>query len=536
MQTSRRWRCAGGVVNLKPNQETDMTAALVRAKWIVTGVRDRHTPEMVSDAALVHEHGKVLAVGAFDEMRQRYPHAPVTQHPQHMLLPGFVNSHHHVGLTPLQLGSPDYALELWFASRMSARNVDIHLDTLYSAFEMIASGITTVQHIHGWMRGSLEQVHGASSAVLYAYRRIGMRASYCYAVREQNRLVYEDDAAFCARLPSDIGVPLAEHLKQASLSLADHMKLYAMLRDENASHALTRIQLAPANLHWVTDDGLMTLVERAKADDVPMHMHLLETVYQKEYARRRTGTTAVKHLHKLGALGPWMTLGHAVWLTAEDVELVAHHKTCVCHNCSSNFRLRSGVAPINELEKRGVTIGMGLDEAGINDDRDMLLEMKLALRAHRVPGMDDDVPTCPQVLRMATEHGALTTAFRGQIGRLEPGLQFDAVAIDYHAATYPFQDDDIPPLDALIQRANTRHVDTVYVGGDPIYAKGRFKYVDRDKVLGEIAEQLSRPRTPDEAKRRQLSQAVFPHVKNFYAHYLDDEPARQPFYAPSARG
>src|SRR5262245_7145862 len=132
----------------------DMTTALVRAKWIVTGVQDRHTPRIVDDGALAHEHGKVLAVGPFDEMRQRYPNAPVTQFPQHVLLPGFVNSHHHVGLTPLQLGSPDHALELWFASRMSARDVDLYLDTLYSAFEMIASGITTVQHIHGWRRGS----------------------------------------------------------------------------------------------------------------------------------------------------------------------------------------------------------------------------------------------------------------------------------------------------------------------------------------------------------------------------------------------
>ncbi len=513
-----------------------MTAAMVGAKWIVTGVRDRYAPEILADAALVHEHGKVLAVGAFDEIRVRYPDAPVTLHPQAMLLPGFVNSHHHVGLTPLQLGSPDYALELWFASRMSGRSVDMYLDTLYSAFEMIASGITTVQHIHGWMLGGFETVHDASSAVLRAYRSIGMRASYSYAVREQNRLVYEDDAKFCASLPVDIGAPLAQHLKNSALTFDEHMKLYTMLREENAGHALTRIQLAPANLHWVTDGGLMALVERAKADDVPLHMHLLETVYQKEYARRRTGTTAVKHLYKLGALGPSMTLGHAVWMTEEDVELVTHTKTCVCHNCSSNFRLRSGVAPLNALEKRGVTVGMGLDEAGINEDRDMLLEIKLALRVHRVPGMnDDDVPSCPQVLRMATEHGAKTTAFRGQIGRLDPGMQFDAVAIDYQAATYPFQDEDIPPLDALLQRATQKHVDTVYVGGDPIYAQGRFKYLDRDKVLGEIAELLSKPRTPEEEKRRCLSQAVFPHVKDFYANYLDGAHKSEPFYAPSAR-
>lgn len=513
-----------------------MPQALVRAKWIVTGVTDRHTPDLISDGGLVHENGKVLAVGRFADMAAAYPDAPVTHHARHMLLPGFVNSHHHVGLTPLQLGSPDHALELWFATRLSSRDVDAYLDTLYSGFEMLASGITTVQHIHGWMRGGYEGVHAASSAVLKAYQALGMRASYCYAVREQNRFVYEDDAAFCARLPSDIGVPMAEHLKQSTMSFADHMTLYTQLQAENAGQTLTRIQLAPANLHWVTDEGLMAMVERAQADQVPMHMHLLETAYQKEYARRRTGTTAVKHLHKLGALGPWLTLGHAVWLDEEDVDIVSHTMTCVCHNCSSNFRLRSGVAPVNALAQRGVTIGLGLDEAGINEDRDMLQEMRLALRAHRVPGLDEDeVPSCPQVLRMATEHGAQTTAFRGQIGKLEVGRLFDAVAIDFEGAMWPYQDEDIPPLDALIQRATTRHVDTTYVGGDPVYAQGRFKYVDRDKVLGQIAEMLSRPRTPDEEKRRWLSKAVFPHVKDFYATYLDAEPARAPFYAPSSK-
>jgi len=67
------------------------------------------------------------------------------------------------------------------------------------------------------------------------------------------------------------------------------------------------------------------------------------------------------------------------------------------------------------------------------------------------------------------------------------------------------------------------------------HAQGRFKYVDRDKVLADIAEHLSRPRSAAEEQRRRLSKAVFPHVRNFYAHYLDGEPERQPFYAPSSR-
>ncbi len=512
-----------------------MADIILHARWLVTGVQDRHTPLIIDDGAVLARDGVIVATGKLEEMKKLSPDADVRSYPKHAILPGFVNSHHHVGLTPLQLGSPDYALELWFAGRMPARRIDLYLDTLYSAFEMIASGVTTVQHIHGWMPGGYDVIHGAASKVLDAYRNIGMRASYCYAVREQNRLVYEDDEAFCARLPGELGPELSAYLKAQAMPFADFLKLFDELTAANKGQRLTRVQLAPANLHWCSDESLLALHEKANAANVPMHMHLLETAYQKEYARRRTGKTAVRHLHDLGILSPRMTLGHSVWMTEEDVEIAAHTGTCICHNCSSNFRLRSGIAPLNAFEKKGLTVGMGLDEAGINEDRDMLQELRLVLRAHRVPGMDDDdVPSCPQVLRMATEHGGMTTAFGKEIGRLEEGRFLDAVLINWDTATFPYQDADIPMLDALMQRAKTNAVDAVYIDGELVYADGRFTKIDRNAVLNEIADVLAKPRTPEEVARRDLGRAVFPHVKAFYDGYLPEEPGK-PFYDQSSR-
>lgn len=512
-----------------------MAELIVQARWVVTGIEDRHTPIVVDDGAVLSRDGVIVATGQLDDMRRLAPAGELRKYPDHAMLPGFVNSHHHVGMTPLQLGSPDHALELWFASRMPARRLDLTLDTLYSAFEMIASGITTVQHIHGWMAGGYEAIHGGSTKALNAYRAIGMRASYCYAVREQNRLVYAADEDFCASLPEPLGAKLLTHLKSQSMPFEHFLRLFDQLSDENAGQALTRIQLAPANLHWCTDDGLIALNEKARARGVPMHMHLLETVYQKEYARRRTGTTALRHLYDLGILGPHMTLGHGVWLNGEDIEIVADTGTCICHNCSSNFRLRSGLAPLNAWEAKGINVGMGLDEAGINDDRDMLSELRLALRVHRTPGMDDDdVPTCAQVVKMATEAGGMTTSFGAEIGRLDPGRFFDASLINWTKATYPFQDPDIPMLDALVQRAKTGAVDAVFINGEIVYEDGRFKKIDRDAVLAEIADILGKPRSPEEVERRELGLAVFPHVKKFYEGYLSDEPLK-PFYAASSR-
>jgi len=511
-----------------------MTVEITTARWIVTGVSDTGEPDIIEDGALAFDDGVVLAVGSSSAIQTVYPDAPVTTHPNHLIMPGLVNSHHHIGLTPLQLGAPDYPLELWFAARLAMRKIDPYLDTLFSAFEMISSGVTTVQHIQGWAMGNFDQVVASASGVLKAYDDIGMRVSYCYAVREQNRFVYEADEDFCRRLPADVARAMAAHFAKQTLQFDDFMQLFDVLVAQSDTPR-AHIQLAPANLHWMSDDGLLAIQEKSTRAGVPMHMHLLETAYQKEYAYQRTGTTAVKHLEKLGLLGPHLTLGHGVWMTQEDIEICAGTGTCICHNCSSNFRLRSGVLPLMELQKRGMTVGMGMDEAGINDDRDMLQEMRMALTVHRVPGMNPaDVPSPARVLRMATEHGGLTTAFGTQIGRLEPGRRMDAVVLDYGTATYPFQDPDIAPLDAMIHRAKIKDVAAVMIEGRTVYKDGQFTMIDRDAVLAQIAEALSKPRDEEEQERHWLREQVFPVVEDFYAGYLQTTAGRTPFYKASS--
>ena len=512
-----------------------MTVEITSARWIVTGAKNATEPDIHEDAALAHEDGLILAVGPAATIRAAYPGAVETRYGNHLMMPGLVNSHHHLGVTPLQHGAPDFALELWFAARLTMRDIDPMLDTLYAAFEMISTGVTTVQHIQGWAPGTYDEVLASASGVLEGYRAVGMRVSYCYAVREQNRFVYEADEDFVRRLPPHLAGPMAEIFARQKMTFPEFMALFDALTAAN-TNPRARIQLAPANLHWMTDDGLLAMKERSDASGMPMHMHLLETAYQKEYARRRTGTTAVKHLEKLGILGPKLTIGHGVWMTEEDIEICAGTGTCVCHNCSSNFRLRSGVLPLMELQKRGMTVGMGMDEAGINEDRDMLQEMRMALTVHRVPGMDHaDVPTPTQVLRMASEHGAMTTSFGAEIGRLDVGRRFDAVVLDYGTATYPYQDADIPPLDAMIARAKAKDVHAVLVDGEVIFKDGSFTRIDHKAILAQIAEVFAKPRSDSEAKRRWLRHEIFPEVEKFYAGYLTAEPERQPFYKAGSR-
>jgi len=276
--------------------------------------------------------------------------------------------------------------------------------------------------------------------------------------------------------------------------------------------------------------------EYADKYHVPIHLHLLESMFQKEYARRRTGTTAVQHLHRLGLLGPNLTLGHGVWLTEDDIGLVGETGTKICHNPSSNLRLRSGIAPINECMRQGIQVALGLDEAGINDDRDILQEMRLALRLHRVPGMDDSVPTAAEVYRMATEHGAGTTPFGSRIGTLEVGKAADIVLLDWNHIAYPYLDADVPVVDALVQRARSVGVKTVLVAGEPILRDRRFVKINKEEALEELAASLRVPLRPEERRRRELASKLFPHFKNFYTQegYLR-KPLPNPFYCVNSK-
>jgi cytosine/adenosine deaminase-related metal-dependent hydrolase len=229
-----------------------------------------------------------------------------------------------------------------------------------------------------------------------------------------------------------------------------------------------------------------------------------------------------------------MTLGHGVWLSERDLDRLAETGTNICHNCSSNFRLRSGVAPLNRFEEKGINTAIGLDEAGINDDRDMLQEMRMVLRTHREPGMDYRAPTMAQVLRMATIGGARTTPYGTRLGTLQVGKAADMVLISWNQISYPYLDQENPVVDAVIQRAKTEGVKTVIASGEILYHDGKFTRLNRDDCLRQLADMLRRPLEAEELDRRRLSKAVLPYVKAFYDGYYDAR-VHVPYYQQSSK-
>ena len=506
-----------------------MATSLIRGKHLICGVKSDDQIEIIDDGAVLQRDGKIVEVGTFEELQQRVAPEQVLGDGSHVVVPGFVNGHHHIGVTPTQLGCTDEPLELWVPQRATTRKVDSYLDTLYSAFEMIESGITTVQHINLFLVGPLEPNQKHVEAVLRAYRDVGMRVSLCFMFHDQCHLGLYDDQAFVATFPPDLRPRMAEFVAYLDVALKDQVDFWESLHRKHNTEPRTRIQLAPANLHWSSDELLEAMADLSERYSAPMHMHLLETAYQKEYARRRTGTTSVNYLNRFKLLSQKMTLGHGVWVNDEDIEMLAGTGTLVCHCPSSNLRLCSGTMPLNRLAELGVGVGLGIDEAGINDDRDMLLEMRLALNLHREPGHDSARPTHEQVLRMATEGGAKTTPFGSEIGTLKPGQAADMTMVRWDQIAGPYMDAKTPVIRAFVHRAKTSGVDNVIVDGELIYKDGRFTKVDKEAVLRELSESLKKPLTDAEKQLGELGSAMDPHVRSFYKGYLDSE-VRDPYY------
>lgn len=494
-----------------------MTRQLVTADHIVTGFDPDGLPRIIEDGAILVDGNRIARIGPAAKLRQEAPGLPEIGGKGRVAIPGLINAHHHVGLTPFQMGARDQPLELWFPERLVMRDVDPRLDTLYAAFEMIASGVTTVQHLHSRAPGDTDAVVARANTIIGAYQELGMRASYSFALRDQNRMIYAADEDFVRSLPADLQAPTATYLAGFGLPLSEQIAVFHALRAQWDQDPLVGIQIAPSNLHWLSDAALESAAQMAEETGAPLHMHLLETPYQKEYARRRTGGSALAHVDRFGLLGPQMTIGHGVWMTDDDLALLAERGACLCHNCSSNLRLKSGTADLNAFLNSGVPVALGIDEAGVNDDRDMLQEMRLALTLHRPAGHASPCPGAAQILRMATEHGAATTPFKGQIGHLAQGLFADIVLLDWPAITWPWQDPEMPLVDVLVRRAKQGAVTTVMIGGNVVYDAGRFLHVDRHAILDQIARDLTRPDTAKEAELRRLSRALLDPVAKFYS-------------------
>jgi cytosine/adenosine deaminase-related metal-dependent hydrolase len=184
------------------------------------------------------------------------------------------------------------------------------------------------------------------------------------------------------------------------------------------------------------------------------------------------------------------------------------------------LRLKNGIAPVNAMASKGLNVAMGTDSTALNDDDDMLQEMRLASKLHRQPGLDRPALETHQALRMATANAARPTGFEGRIGVLETGRYADMVLLDWDAMTAPYFEDSGDPgsdaVNAVIYRGKSAHVDTVLINGEVVLRGGRFVKADEEEITGELRRQLSSPIDSDTQATRQMAARLLPYIHQFY--------------------
>ena len=419
-----------------------MSSTLVRGKYVICSTTLEGESKVIEDGAVFQRDGDIVDVGGYADLKARYQADEELGSSHHVVMPGLVNAHHHVGMKPFQMGSRDMPLELWIGERMGEKQADRYWETLWCAMEMIESGITTVNHMNMWSWGGRRPGESNSDAmleivdqVLRAYDDSGVRVAFSQPMRDQNYLVWGDDA-FLTALPTGLRQRAKDFIDAATVPGEDLLNLHRRAFDEYGRNQAERVRvlICPTKVTWCSDALLLESKEFAVSHNTGIHIHLQETVYEKEYGLRTFGKTALAHLYDLGFLGPHVSIDHGVWLTNRDIDLLRETGTMLTHQPSSNLRIVTGIAPLNQLLSRGVTVALGIDEAGINDDkRTCFQEMRLALHLHKAPGIDGAYPTAAQILHLATTGGAKTTLFGDRIGSIEKGKGADLVLVDLRA-------------------------------------------------------------------------------------------------------
>ncbi|WP_172331431.1 amidohydrolase family protein [Mangrovicoccus sp. HB161399] len=490
---------------------------LIEAGVVLCGLDGAGRMQLRHDAMIRVHEGRIAHIGAPEAVAFGNGHLPRFGGPGMIAMPGLVNAHHHFGITPLMGGVPFAPLELWLPRFRLIRQIGPRLDTLYSAIEMLESGTTTVHHIHSGLAGSPEDWKAGADAVLGAYGETGMRAGFSFMIRDRNVLSYDPDEDVLAALPAEMAEWWRPRLSAAATPIGDYMDFFRRMQADWAAKApgMVRMHLAPANLHWCSDGALQEIVSTARAAGANLHMHLVETERQAAFAQRTFGCSAVEHLHRLGCLGPELTLGHGNWTSRGDLDLLADCGCMICHNASSGLRLGSGIAPVNEMRRRGIPVALGIDQSNIADDRDMLLEMKLAWALHRETGLWNDRPDAAAVIAMATEHGARSAGFGTEVGRLEPGRRADILLLDRARVERPFVSPHTPVAETVLHRAARDAVDSVFVEGRRVVEGGRVTSIDRGAVLAEIGDRLAAPETAGETEARRMVEATMPVLAGF---------------------
>lgn len=427
--------------------------------------------ESTSDNMAVYvDGGAVAEIGDAKSLEKKYSGEKIVKNDRVLMMPSFIDAHDHArAISPVAFGVEDKALEIWIQELSNAAFASPYTAAYYDGRLLAESGVTTVVHSHN--ASNISNLCEEIIETVKGYNDAGIKAVVCPPFKDINSGVLYDREEFFKTLPEDLENKFRKRILDCPLGIDEYLEVIDELRKKlkkQIESGNAELQLHAVGGQWCSDEGLLRLKEYALWHNMKIHMHLLETKYQKILAQKSFGESYIEHYDRIGFLGSWLSMAHGVWLTEKDLDIISRAGAQLVINPSSNIRLHSGIVPLQSALKRGVIVGVGLDGYAFDDDQDYIRELRTAMYNLKETGVDFDINST-ELLRKSLEGGRIISGERLSSGKIAEGCPADFVCINLDKLEFPYVAPETDRLFLLMHKGSKNMIESVYSTGKKIY-------------------------------------------------------------------
>jgi cytosine/adenosine deaminase-related metal-dependent hydrolase len=436
------------------------------------------TSYLFDDKDQIAENVSVITRGEkIVEIKQEISHS----RRRSLTIPALINAHDHARPRLSSFGAIGMPLETWILRSAFATPPDPYLVAASALGRSAKAGCGGMMIHYTRSSGNMGMIDEAR-AIARAAEDVGIRLGFALALRDRNPLVYGDNEAVLARLPLDV----ADVVRKTFVKPAVPPKQLVELTEEVATAIqgpMVNVQFGPAGVQWCSRALLEAVAEASALSGRRVHMHLLETPYQRRWADQEFPEGMMRYLRDIGLLSPRLTVAHCVHATPAELDILGESGARIVTNFSSNLHLGSGIAPIAQARHCGCPICVGVDGLALDEDDDILREMRLVQLVHRGEGFKRNW-TSEEFLRMVIRNGREAIGAPGD-GGIKPGAAADFILLDYGEL-----DDDalvpMSPIGLLFSRGNRTFVRDVIVAGRLVVSEARLTGIDLSEIEIEL--------------------------------------------------
>jgi 5-methylthioadenosine/S-adenosylhomocysteine deaminase len=400
-----------------------------------------------------------------------------------LVMPALANAHDHARVARLsQVGSYDVPLEAWLPYLTLIPPVAPYLASAVSFGRTARGGVGAVMAHYTRVQG-LTDFPSEARAVAQAARDVGVRMALAVHCRDLNPLVYDPHETLLAELSPAACDCMTRRFLRNPLPAAEQVAMVEAVAADIEKDGIT-VQYGPAGVQWCTDKMLRLIGAASARTNRRVHMHLLETKYQRNWADRTFPQGIVNYLDEIGLLNERVSFAHCIYLRPDEMELIAARGATIVVNTSSNIIVSSGLAPVAEFIQRGCRVAMGLDGLSFDEDEDALREMRLAYAVHKASGFDTRFSR-EDLFRFATANGryAITGDARAEVA---PGAAADLLLLDWKALSAELVEPEVPPVDLLLAKGRQQYIKGLVVAGREVMRDGALTGIDLPALEAEL--------------------------------------------------